>query len=82
MIQDFLGGVGGGLLVLLGLAFFALFALWVSLPVLVLRLVQTNRVLTEEVRQLRDACEKGKGGDPSAAADKEGPDGEGRQPPG
>ena len=61
MVHDFFNGVGGGLLILLGLGALGLFALWISLPILVLRLVQTNRTLAEEVRSLRRACEKEQG---------------------
>ena len=68
MLQDFLNGVGNGLALLLGLAFLALFILWISLPFLVLQLVRTNRALTSEVRRLRLLQERDRDGGQAAAA--------------
>lgn len=76
MLQDFLNGVGNGLALLLGLALFALFVLWISLPFLVLQLVRTNRALTTEVRRLRRLHERERPGDSPPTASEEGRHGE------
>ncbi len=60
MVYDFFYGVGSGLLLVLVVALGILFVLWLGQPILVWRLVQSNRVLLEEVRSLRHRLEKAK----------------------
>lgn len=58
MVYDFFYGVGSGLLLVLVVALGILFVLWLGQPILVWRLVQSNRTLLEEVRALRHRLEK------------------------